>query len=122
MNVRTLTLRTSHGAEWKIWEKFGTRDGFDAFRLAVTQRLESRPHTTDAAPPVQTTSVWDGTAARVVTGALAVGWLALVVLTVSHPAPHPAVQTAKLLALALLLGPMVWRAFIRRSNTPRITT
>jgi hypothetical protein len=71
--TRSFTIRTNHGAEWKVWEKFGSADGFDAFRNAVAARLEARPRASGAAGPVQVRSVWDGAGARVFVGALALG-------------------------------------------------
>lgn len=114
---RSLTLRTKHGAEWKVWEKFGTRGGFDAFRQEVTTRLERRPRGPPDAAPVALRSAWDGAAARIVVAALAAGWLVLAVLTITGPAAGRSVRIAKLLALALLLAPMLYRAFfVRRTQ------
>ncbi|HEU4881229.1 MAG TPA: hypothetical protein VFT45_03260 [Longimicrobium sp.] len=115
--TRSFTIRTHHGSEWKVWEKFGSKEGFDAFRQAVAQRLEARPRAPGAASPVQVRSVWDGTAARIVVGALAVGWLALTVMTAMGPAAGRGTRWAKLLGMALLLAPLVWRAFHRAPRT-----
>jgi hypothetical protein len=116
--TRSFTIRTNHGAEWKVWEKFGSPDGFDAFRQAVAARLESRPRASGAAAPVQVLSVWDGTAARIIVGALAVGWVVLAVLTFAGPAEGRGVRIAKLAGMALLLAPLVWRAFRPRPPAP----
>ncbi|WP_420127408.1 hypothetical protein [Longimicrobium sp.] len=115
--TRSFTIRTHHGVEWKVWEKFGTADGFDAFRHAVARRLEARPRTPGAPPPVQVRSVWDGAAARIVVGALAVGWLVLAVLTATGPTAGRGARVPKLLGMALILVPMLWRAFMHRRGT-----
>jgi hypothetical protein len=112
--TRSFTIRTSHGAEWKVWEKSGSTDGFDAFRQAVAERLEARPRAPGVASPVQVRSVWDGAAARIVGGALAVGWVALAVMTATGPAAGRGARLARLLAMALLVAPLVWRAAVRR--------
>lgn len=116
--TRSFTIRTNRGAEWKVWEKFGSADGFDAFRHAVAQRLESRPRTPGAASPVQVRSVWDGVAARILVGALVTGWAVLAVLAATGPAAGRDARLAKLLGMALLLAPMVWRAFLNRRAAP----
>lgn len=111
---RSLTLRTNHGAEWKVWEKFGTRDGFDAFRQEVATRLERRPRGPSDAAPVALRSAWDSVAARIVVAALAVGWVALALLTAAGPAEGRGARIAKLLGMAFILAPMAWRAFVGR--------
>ncbi|HYR12408.1 MAG TPA: hypothetical protein VEQ60_31765 [Longimicrobium sp.] len=112
--TRSFVIRSNHGAEWKVWEKFGSADGFDAFRQAVAERLEARPRAPGAAGPVQVRSVWDGVGARVFVGALAVGWAVLAVVTATGPAEGRGARTAKLLGMALILAPMVFRAFVHR--------
>jgi hypothetical protein len=115
---RSFTLRTNHGAEWKVWEKFGTRDGFDAFRQEVATRLERRPRGAWDAAPVALRSAWDGAGARTVVAALAVAWLALALLTATGPAEGRGERVARLLAMALILAPLVWRAFLHRRDRP----
>jgi hypothetical protein len=119
--TRSFTIRTHHGAEWKVWEKFGSTDGFDAFRQAVAERLEARPRAPGAASPIQVRSVWNGAAARIVVGALAVGWVALAVMTALGPAAGRGARLAKLLAMALLLAPLVWRGFLYRRGTATVS-
>jgi|GEM_PF-3878804 len=110
---RSLTLRTRHGAAWKMWETYGTGD-LDAFHREIVARLE-RPATADAAGDAMAMrSVWDGVAPRVVVGVLAVAWVALAVLTAAGPAEGRGSRVARLLAMALLLAPLVWRAFFVR--------
>lgn len=109
--TRSLTLRTRHGAAWKIWERYGSGD-LDAFGREIAARLERA--SPDADDVVQTRSAWDGVAARLVVGALAAGWLALAVLTATGPAAGRGARTARLLAMALVLAPMVFRAFLYR--------
>ena len=111
---RSLNLRTRHGAGWKIWEKYGSGAEFDAFRGEIAARL-ARRHATDAgADAVVMRSAWDGVAARIIVGALAVAWIALAVLTAAGPTEHRGSRVAKLLAMALLLAPLLWRAFFVR--------
>jgi hypothetical protein len=62
-------------------------------------------------------SAWDGMAARLVGGALAAGWLALAVLTMTGPAAGRDARLAKLPATALLLAPLLWRASVARRAT-----
>lgn len=116
--TRSFTIRTNHGAEWKVWEKFGSKDGFDAFRNAVAQRLEARPRAPGAASPVQVRSVWDGAAARIVAGALAAGWLLLAVMTAMGRSTGRGARVARLVGMALLLAPLGWRAFFVRRTSP----
>lgn len=108
---RSLTLRTRHGAAWKIWEKYGGGADLDAFHREIAARLERAP-AGDAA--VEMRSAWDGVAARIVVGALAAAWLALAVLTAIGPADVRGSRIVKLLAMALLLAPLLWRAFFAR--------
>jgi hypothetical protein len=110
--TRSLTLRTRHGAAWKIWEKYGSGD-LDAFRQEIVSRLERAPGS-DGAEVMVTSSAWDGVAARVVVGVLAAGWLALAALTATGPATGRGFRVARLAAMALLLAPLLWRAFFAR--------
>jgi hypothetical protein len=41
---RSLTLRTRHGATWKIWEKYGSGD-LDALGREIAARVECAPRT-----------------------------------------------------------------------------
>lgn len=119
---RSFTLRTNHGAEWKVWEKFGTRGGFDAFRQEVEARLERRPRGPSDAAPVALRSAWDRLAAHIVVAALAVAWVALAVLTATGPAEGRGQRVARLLAMALILAQMLYRAFlVRRAAAPHPT-
>jgi hypothetical protein len=107
--TRSLTLRTRRGAGWKIWEKYGSGVEFDAVRAEIEARLERAP--TGEGTAVEMRSVWDGVAARVIVGALGVAWIALAVLTATGPADARGWRFARLLTMALLLGPLLWRAF-----------
>lgn len=117
---RSLSLRTRHDRVWKIWEKYGSGTDFDAFHREIAARLERpRPASDAAAEAVAMRSAWDGVAARVVVGALAAGWVALAVLTAVGPTTGRGGRLARLFAMALLLAPMVWRAFLhRRGSVP----
>jgi hypothetical protein len=109
---RSLSLRTRHGRVWKIWEKYGSGSDFDVFHREITSRLDRpRPASDAAAEAVAMRSAWDGVAARVLVGALTAGWVVLAVMTSMGPAEGRAARWARLFAMALLLAPMVWRAF-----------
>lgn len=110
--TRSLTLRTRHGAAWKVWEKYGTGAEFDAFRGEIVSRLE-RPRMAGA-DAVEMRSAWDGVAARIIVGALAAAWIALAILTAAGPADARGWRFARLLAMALMLAPLLWRAFFVR--------
>jgi hypothetical protein len=113
---RSLTLRTRCGAGWKIWEKYGSGAEFDAFRGEIAARLERAA--TGAGAAVEMRSAWDGVGARALVGALGVSWVALAVLAAVGPEEHRGSRLVKLLATALLLGPLLWRAFfVRRPAT-----
>ena len=114
---RSLSLRTRHGRAWKIWEKYGSGSDFDAFHREITSRL-ARPRTPvdAAAEAAAMRSAWDGVAARVLVGALAAGWVALAAMTAMGPADGRGARWARLFAMALLLAPMVWRAFLHRGG------
>ena len=112
---RSLSLRTRHGRVWKIWEKYGSGSDFDAFHREIASRLDHpRPAADAAAEAVAMRSAWDGVAARMLVGALAVGWIALAVTTALGAAEGRGARLARLFAMALLLVPMVWRAFLHR--------
>lgn len=109
---RSLTLRTRHGRAWKIWEKFGKGGDFDALHREIVSRLDHPRTPSDAADAVVMRSAWDGVAARVLVGILALGWAALAVLTATGPAAGRGSRVARLAAMALMLAPLVWRAFV----------
>lgn len=115
---RSLSLRTRHGRVCKIWEKYGSGSDFDAFHGEIAARLDRpRPASGAAAEAAAMRSAWDGVAARVLVGALAAGWAALAVMTAMGPADGRGARLARLFAMALLLAPMVWRAFfVRRAQ------
>ena len=117
---RSLTLRTRHGAEWKVWEKFGSRGGFDAFRQAVAERLERRPREPGAPAPVeQSRSAWDRPGTRVLAGALALGWVVLLVLTLAGPAAGRGNRLGTLVGTELLLAPLLYRAYRAPSGSSK---
>ena len=112
---RSLSLRTRHGRVWKIWEKYGSGSDFDAFHREIASRLDRpRPASDAAAEAAAMRSAWDGGAARVLVGALAVGWAALAVMAAAGPAAGRGARLARLFAMALLLAPLVYRAFLHR--------
>jgi hypothetical protein len=119
---RSLSLRTRHGRVWKIWEKYGSGSDFDAFHREIASRLDRPRRASDAAAEaVAMRSAWDGVAARVLVGALAAGWVALAGMTGIGPAQGRGARLARLFAMALLLAPMVGRAFLHRrgaASTP----
>ena len=115
---RSLSLRTRHGRAWKIWEKYGSGSDFDAFHREITSRLDRpRPASDAAAEAAVMRSAWDGVAARVLVGVLAAGWVALAATTAMGPADGHGARWARLFAMALLLAPMVWRAFLHRRRS-----
>jgi hypothetical protein len=118
---RSLSLRTRHGRVWKIWEKFGSGSGFDAFHREIASRLDRpRPASDAAAEAVAMRSAWDGVAARVLVGVLAAGWAALAVLAATGPASGRGGRLVRLFAMALVLAPLVYRAFVHRRAAPPI--
>lgn len=114
---RSLTLRTRHGAAWKLWEKFGGGGDFDAFHRELATRLERRPaRDADAAAPAEMRSAWDGGTARVLVAVLAIAWVALGVAAAMGPAEGRGARLARLAAVGLLLAPLLIRAFLGRRS------
>lgn len=115
---RSLTLRTRHGAAWKLWEKFGSGGDFDAFHRELAMRLERRPAAgADAAAPAEMRSAWDGGTARVLVAALAIAWVALGVAAALGPAEGRGARLARLVAVGLLLAPLLIHAFFGRRGS-----
>jgi hypothetical protein len=119
---RSLTLRTRHGAAWKLWEKYGGGGDFDAFHRELAARL-ARRHAAgaDAAAAMEMRSAWDGGGARIAVGVLAVAWVALAVATALGPAEGRGARLARLTAVGLLLAPLLIRAFFGRQGASAAT-